>query len=248
MSEDGLPRSRSDAKILGAPHYFTGLCCKNGHIDKRYTRNGACVECELERNRRFRADFPEKTSEYAKVARERDPEKSKARQRERYAENPERGRAYQSKYRVNNKEKYLGRARIYFLEKRKEPKFRLERSISRGLSATINGKNGKRCFEILGYTKEELFTHLEGLFKEGMTWENYGGDGWEVDHKIPLSAFNYETPDDLDFKRCWTLQNLQPLWRSENRAKKDRLSSPFQPSLLLSFANDNNQPPLEETA
>ena len=40
-----------------------------------------------------------------------------------------------------------------------------------------------------------------------------------------------ERPEDEDFKRCWALSNLQPLWMSENRSKNDKLEKPFQPSL-----------------
>jgi len=40
--------------------------------------------------------------------------------------------------------------------------------------------------------------------------------------------------DDIDFKRCWELSNLQPLWANENRIKRCKLKKPFQPSLSLS--------------
>jgi hypothetical protein len=65
-----------------------------------------------------------------------------------------------------------------------------------------------------------------------MTWGNYGQ--WHVDHKIPISAFNYETPDDIDFKRCWALKNLRPMWAKENISKGAKLDKPFQPALALS--------------
>lgn len=57
--------------------------------------------------------------------------------------------------------------------------------------------------------------------------------GWHIDHKIPKSAFNFETPEDIDFKRCWALKNLQPLWAAENIKKHDRVDKPFQPSLAI---------------
>ena len=66
-----------------------------------------------------------------------------------------------------------------------------------------------------------------------MTWENYGRNGWHVDHIIPLVVHNYTTPDDIDFKKCWSLKNLQPLWEKENIAKHDKLFKPFQPSLTI---------------
>jgi hypothetical protein len=62
-------------------------------------------------------------------------------------------------------------------------------------------------------------------------WKNYGE--WHVDHKIPQSAFNFETPEDIDFKKCWALKNIQPMWAKENIIKSNRINKPFQPSLRI---------------
>jgi hypothetical protein len=43
---------------------------------------------------------------------------------------------------------------------------------------------------------------------------------WHIDHIIPKSAFAYESPDDPEFKACWTLTNLRPLWKKANQDKK----------------------------
>jgi len=75
--------------------------------------------------------------------------------------------------------------------------------------------------EFVDYTINELKQHLESLFKPGMSWDNYGE--WEIDHVIPVSAFNYKSPTDISFKQCWSLNNLQPLWMHDNRTKSDRV-------------------------
>ena len=36
---------REDARNLGLLYYFTGKSCKNGHVDFRYTKGGACRSC-----------------------------------------------------------------------------------------------------------------------------------------------------------------------------------------------------------
>jgi hypothetical protein len=54
-----------------------------------------------------------------------------------------------------------------------------------------------------------------------MTWDNYGE--WHVDHKIPMTSFNFETTDDREFKLCWCLDNLQPLWGPDNLSKGTKL-------------------------
>ncbi|KKM70439.1 hypothetical protein LCGC14_1440750 [marine sediment metagenome] len=66
-----------------------------------------------------------------------------------------------------------------------------------------------------------------------MTWENYGKGGWEVDHIIPKSVFNYTKPEDEDFNRCWALKNLQPMWGPENQSKNAKLETHFQPMLVF---------------
>lgn len=46
----GLPRTRTEAKQLGAKKYFTGQPCKHGHVAPRYTK-GVCVQCAAEEQR-----------------------------------------------------------------------------------------------------------------------------------------------------------------------------------------------------
>jgi hypothetical protein len=127
-------------------------------------------------------------------------------------------------------------ARRYQLERhRNSPKARLERSMSGGIyKSLVHGAKGGRGWEILvGYNLQQLMRHLEKHFLPGMTWDNYGRGGWHIDHKIPKSAFNYAAPEHEDFKRCWALTNLQPLWERENISKGDKLSGPFQPTLAI---------------
>jgi hypothetical protein len=85
-------------------------------------------------------------------------------------------------------------------------------------------KNRKSTFAILGYSVEELCLHLEALFQAGMSWQNYGTH-WHIDHVIPKSWFKLHDEngiDEYEFKLCWSLQNLQPMWTEENLEKKDR--------------------------
>lgn len=84
----------------------------------------------------------------------------------------------------------------------------------------INGKS-RGAFDLLGYTADDLRSHLAAQFRDGMNWSNYGlyGDKWHVDHIRPLSSF--KLPDQLI--ECFALENLQPLWAAENLAKGARL-------------------------
>jgi len=73
----------------------------------------------------------------------------------------------------------------------------------------------------VGYSLDELKLHLESQFTEGMSWENYGK--WHIDHIIPLSSFDIQNYDDKSFKKCWSLENLQPLWAEDNLKKSNKV-------------------------
>jgi hypothetical protein len=137
-------------------------------------------------------------------------------------------------WRENNIEKVRECARQHNKKMRSTPKGKLHSSFAISIYKTLRGvKNGRRWECLVGYTVDELKKHLEKQFTDGMTWENYGE--WHVDHKIPKSVFNYETPEDIDFKKCWALSNLQPLWKLDNLIKYNKLTKPFQPSLAMAI-------------
>lgn len=55
--------TRSEAKGLEETFYFTGKACKAGHVCKRYTRNGQCYECQLEKKKAWRERNADKIRE-----------------------------------------------------------------------------------------------------------------------------------------------------------------------------------------
>jgi len=86
-------------------------------------------------------------------------------------------------------------------------------------------KNGRHWENIVGFTIDELMFHLESLFVDGMSWDNYGGkDGWQIDHVTSRSWFDIHSSDDEAFRRCWSLDNLQPLWLRDNASKGARFA------------------------
>ena len=60
---------------------------------------------------------------------------------------------------------------------------------------------------------------LEGIdvigLRDGFEWVMQG----DIDHITPLSSFNFETPDDPEFKAAWALSNLRPMWGPDNISK-----------------------------
>jgi hypothetical protein len=74
---------------------------------------------------------------------------------------------------------------------------------------------------VLQYTPEELMVHLESQFKDSMNWDNYGF--WHVDHKLAITHFNIQEMGDEEFMKCWSLENLQPMWAEENLRKSNKI-------------------------
>lgn len=131
------------------------------------------------------------------------------------------------KWQAKNPEKWLEIQRECSRRKRDVPKNRLSLNVCRGINKSIKvgSKAGRKWEGLVGYTIDGLKRHLEAQFKEGMLWQNYGE--WHIDHKIPISVFNFLTPEDIDFKKCWALSNLQPLWAIENIIKSNKIGSPL---------------------
>ena len=108
----------------------------------------------------------------------------------------------------------------YYLNYESNVMHRLTRRIRNSVRASLirQGSKKKRpTFDLLGFTKEELRAHLESQFTDGMSWENMGE--WHIDHIRPVASFNYDSTGHPEFKQCWALENLQPMWAIDNLSK-----------------------------
>ena len=141
------------------------------------------------------------------------------------SKNREHLREYHRKWREKNTD-HLRKTRNNYEKTRKsvDPIYKLIGNFRTAIYTVLKEndltKNG-HYFEILGYTAENLKKHLELLLTDGMTWENYGK--WHVDHKLPITSFTFTDVTDDEFKRCWSLENLQPMWGNENIRKSNKL-------------------------
>lgn len=97
------------------------------------------------------------------------------------------------------------------------PSFIVHKRVSARVREWLGTKRGgKRTFDLLGYSVEELKAHLERQFVKGMSWENRGD--WHIDHIVPLSSF---TQDQV--RQAWALSNLRPLWAKQNLTKHKKM-------------------------
>ena len=149
--------------------------------------------------------------------------------------NPEKVRKYIKKYAKNNPEKVREKNLQWFKRKLKtDLKYNLRDKISRVIRKSLKGnKNGWHWESLVGYTLNKLKKHLQKTMPEGYTWQNYLNSDLQIDHIIPVSAFNFTKPEHIDFKRCWALKNLRLLPAKENLLKNNKLDRPFQPALRI---------------
>lgn len=102
---------------------------------------------------------------------------------------------------------------------------RLKNNLRRRLHHALKGTNkSKRTMELVGCKIEFLVLYLASKFKKGMTWDNYGKNGWGVDHIVALNNFDLTIPAQLEKATHFT--NLQPLWQADNSSKGDRPQFP----------------------
>lgn len=129
-----------------------------------------------------------------------------------------------SKWVSSNRAKYRSIQRKAQRSYRLNPTVRLSQAVGCAVRRMIGKeKNGRKWNILLGYTSAVLKLHLEKQFQPGMTWENYGE--WQIDHIKPISLFKFSSFNDPEFKACWSLNNLQPLWVEDNISKSNNYDS-----------------------
>jgi len=104
--------TRKEAKAKGLTHYFTGKPCKYGHIAKRFTSAGKCVDCAAnERHERkdqlkeYYRNNKERICERVSEYRSNNAGEIKVKKAEYYATNQEEIKKSRKQYRDENNEK-----------------------------------------------------------------------------------------------------------------------------------------------
>ena len=145
-----------------------------------------------------------------------------------HPERKEKHRAGVKRYMKENRDQFRDREREYKkLRLKNDTKLRVSHNISTYMRTSLNNnKHGRHWEYLVGYTLDDLIRHLESKFDENMSWENYG-IYWHIDHIVGIANFNYTSYNDEEFKKCWSLENLQPLYAPENCSKGDIISEEF---------------------
>jgi hypothetical protein len=132
---------------------------------------------------------------------------------------------YHKQWRTENVDKWRKTKRDYEKNRKdSDPLYKLIANFRTAIWTVLKESNVDKYghyFDVLQYSPEELINHLEKQFKDDMTWDNYGI--WHVDHKSPITSFDIQEMGDEEFMRCWSLDNLQPMWGEENIRKSNKI-------------------------
>lgn len=155
--------------------------------------------------------------------------------KEYYKKNKQKILETSKKYRDSHKQEIRKAHCEYTTRKGKtDPRFNLDRRMKTTIGVSLKGnKNGWNWEILVGYDVTILKKHLNRTIPKDYSWNDYLDGKLHIDHIIPISAFNFDRPEHIDFKRCWALKNLRLLPARENLEKWAHLNKPFQPSLKL---------------
>lgn len=150
---------------------------------------------------------------------------------------------YQTRQEVRDKTKAISKARYarlvstpegkqYVLKRQNallakyrktRPEFRTVCNLRSRMQSVLKAQGArkiKKSLELIGCGPKELRAHLESLWTEGMSWDNYSYTGWHIDHIKPCCEFDLTDPEQQ--KQCFHYTNLQPLWAKDNLDKRTK--------------------------
>lgn len=216
-------------KIIGGETHILCARCKQYKklddfgFDKRgkAVRRSWCKQCSKENSKiyahKYRKKYPQKFQEKYREKNREAVNKYNSNNRELVSER-------NRKWRLNNPEKAKKACRDWY----KRTKNKITECLYEGIKLRVNrlkNQNAeiqrKDLWKILGYSYDDFTKHIEKRFQPGMTWGNHGE--WEFDHIIPVSFFQFQSHKDVEFKMCWRLENIQPLWKHQNRQKTNKI-------------------------
>lgn len=200
------------------------------HFGKNYKdgRQSRCKACSKIARKSWAIENREHVNEMARKWAMNHPEEKKLRDRIYSFSHREEARKRSREHYYKNREEKLKYARFYrqkedFKQKRNlihrerygtDPTYKLLYILRNRLRKVVTGRR-KRTKDLVGCSLEELRSHLENLFKDGMSWENHGE--WHIDHIRPCVSFDLSKSEEQ--ARCFNFSNLQPLWAKENLSK-----------------------------
>jgi 5-methylcytosine-specific restriction endonuclease McrA len=203
---------RLAALAAGERHFFTGQPCRKGHVAKRFTSIGQCVECGKACQAKYYAANPDKYRERRRRAYRSDPEQARAIKNKSYRKNQAVILERSSRDYWENPEKYRERRRQYGARNPEKCRDGLARWQKANRERVIALNHAYRAAK---RSAEGRFTadDLEHIKKQqgGKCAACRRRRKLTVDHIVPLTRGGSNWPN-----------NLQLLCRSCNSAKNNK--------------------------
>jgi len=173
-------------------------------------------------NKNYRINNKEKCSLATKKWQEENPVKVKEINILNHTKNKDKEAEQHKIWAENNPDKIRKYSNDRYYRNKDKMDAKINKNISKHMWESLKGnKNGRHWELLVGYTLEQLMINLEKKFTKGMNWNNYGA--WHIDHIIPISLWKFTSYEDREFKQCWSLANLQPLWAFDNLSKGNKI-------------------------
>lgn len=187
------PKTRKEAKELGATHYYTGEPCKHGHVALRKTK-GSCVEClkiEWQKGNETRADYFRAYNKKGEV---------KDRKNEWY---------------LANRDQVIAQAKLRPYETTKEYKRTWKERNLVWVRADTKARRRKHRQATPKWLSSKQKAEIRQLYQIAITMTKTTGEQYVVDHIVPLRS-----DDVCGLHVPW---NLRVITQEENLKKSNKL-------------------------
>lgn len=190
-----LPVTRSEAKALGAPQYFTGKPCKQGHLAPKFTCSGSCTECLAARRREYMRAWSEKNPEAKKQRAaewyQKNREEVIERVRANYYKDVDASRQRGRDYAAENRQEARDRTKAWVQnnpEKKKAADLKWKKEnqhIDHSLKAKYRAARRQACPP---WVDDEHMARIHEIYRLRREISDRTGVVHEVDHIVPLQG------------------------------------------------------------
>jgi hypothetical protein len=184
-----------------------------------------CRVCRAAKNKDYRDSHKESIQKYSKEYRTANAEEISKKRKQTYPLVKDAYLKKQSEYYYTNKTSIRERRRmIHSKRMNTDLEYKIKHTVRARFNSMIKNRGmvkNASVIDIVGCTMPDLISHLESLFKPGMSWDNYGLHGWHIDHVAPLASFDVSKEEEL--RKAWHYTNLQPLWAKDNLSKGTKI-------------------------
>ena len=168
--------SRRQALAEGLSRYFTGRCCRNGHLDERSAKDRKCYSCIRERNRVTYERDPEARRAHTRAWRRDNPDKAKQQGRRRHQRDPSRLKTWGQQWASENPD----RAREVTLES--------GRRWCRKNPDKVAVKRFRRTNAVPAWLSQADRDSIAEIYRRARRLTRTTGIVHHVDHIVPISG------------------------------------------------------------